>query len=56
MAEAELAAGEVMLSEEAYKRTRDWLAEHSLRSSEESLTLKGFPDPVAAHRLNEATT
>jgi adenylate cyclase len=45
------AAGELMLSDEAYKRTRDWLAEHSTSSTEESLTLKGFPEPVSAHRI-----
>jgi class 3 adenylate cyclase len=51
--QGQAAAGELMLSEEAYKRTREWLAEHSLRSSEESLTVKGFPEPVPAHRLGD---
>jgi class 3 adenylate cyclase len=49
--QAQAAAGEVMLSEEAFKRTRDWLAEHSMPASQESLTLKGFPKPVSTHRL-----
>lgn len=47
------AAGEVLLSEEAYKRTRDWLAGRSIRSTQEALTLKGFPEPVSAHRLSD---
>jgi class 3 adenylate cyclase len=44
-------AGELVLSDEAHKRTREWLAEHALSSTEEALTLKGFPEPVSAHRL-----
>jgi class 3 adenylate cyclase len=51
--QGQAAAGELMLSEEAYKRTREWLSEHSLRSSEESLTLKGFRGPVSVHRLGD---
>ena len=51
--QAHAAAGEVLLSEEAYKRTREWLAERAIRSTEEALTLKGFPEPVSAHRLSD---
>ncbi|HEY9286691.1 MAG TPA: AAA family ATPase, partial [Candidatus Dormibacteraeota bacterium] len=43
--------GEVLMSEEAYRRTRDWLESQELRVSEESLTLKGFPQAVRAYRL-----
>jgi adenylate cyclase len=50
--QGQAASGEVMLSEEAYKRTREWLAEHSMSSTEEELTLKGFPDPVLGRRLS----
>jgi len=43
--------GEVLLSEETYRRTRDWLADQELPAAEESLTLKGFAQPVRAFRL-----
>jgi class 3 adenylate cyclase len=46
-------AGEIVLSGEAHKRTRDWLAEHLIGSSEEALSLKGFREPMAAHRLSD---
>jgi class 3 adenylate cyclase len=46
-------AGEIVLSVDAYKRTREWLTEHSIDSSEEALTLKGFREPMAAHRLSD---
>jgi class 3 adenylate cyclase len=49
--QSQAAAGELVLSDEAYKRTREWLAEHALSSTEETLTLKGFPEPVSAHRI-----
>jgi len=49
--QGQAAAGEVFLSEEAYKRTRDWLTERSMTATEQALVLKGFPDPVSAHRL-----
>jgi class 3 adenylate cyclase len=51
--QGQAAAGEVLLSQEAYKRTRDWLAQRSMHLTEESLTLKGFPDLVSAHRLGD---
>jgi len=51
--QGQAAAGEVMLSQEAYKRTREWLAEHSMSSTEDALTLRGFPEPVSAHRLTK---
>jgi class 3 adenylate cyclase len=43
--------GELLLSDEAYRRTRDWLGEQDLPAAEESLTLKGFEQPVRAFRL-----
>ncbi|HVS47520.1 MAG TPA: adenylate/guanylate cyclase domain-containing protein [Candidatus Dormibacteraeota bacterium] len=51
--QGQAAAGEVLVSEEAYKRTRDWLAQNSMRSTAEALALKGFPQPVSAHRLSD---
>ncbi|HSS95038.1 MAG TPA: adenylate/guanylate cyclase domain-containing protein, partial [Candidatus Dormibacteraeota bacterium] len=44
-------AGELVLSAEAYKRTREWLTQMSMSTSEATLNLKGFAEPVSAHRL-----
>ncbi|HEV3095888.1 MAG TPA: AAA family ATPase [Candidatus Dormibacteraeota bacterium] len=49
--QAAVREGELLLSEETYRRTRDWLADQELPAAEESLTLKGFPQPVRAYRL-----
>jgi class 3 adenylate cyclase len=49
--QAAVREGEVLLSEETYRRTREWLADQELPAAEESLTLKGFPQPVRAYRL-----
>jgi class 3 adenylate cyclase len=49
--QAQAAAGEILLSEEAFRRVRDWLAEQKLAVEEEQLTLKGFAQPVTAYRL-----
>jgi class 3 adenylate cyclase len=45
------AAGEIVLSEEAFRRVREWLKEQNLSAEKEQITLKGFPEPVPAHRL-----
>jgi adenylate cyclase len=44
-------AGEIVLSAEAHRRLRGWLAEQALGSRRVELTLKGFAEPVTAHRL-----
>jgi len=49
--QGEAAAGEIVLSEEAHRRLRGWLAQQPLISTRVELTLKGFEGPVAAHRL-----
>jgi adenylate cyclase len=49
--QAQAKAGEVLLSAEAFRRTRAWLADQELSSVPESLSLKGFPQPVTAYRL-----
>jgi class 3 adenylate cyclase len=49
--QSQAVAGEILLSEEAYRRTRDWLAGQSIQPTQEALTVKGFTDPVKAHRL-----
>jgi class 3 adenylate cyclase len=43
--------GEVILSEEAYRRARHWLEEQRVSPIQDSLTLKGFPRPHVAYRL-----
>jgi len=47
--------GELLLSDEAYRRTRDWLTDQELPAAEESLTLKGFDRLVRAYRLTAHT-
>jgi len=53
--QSQAAAGEVLLSEEAFRRTRDWLAEHSMQPSREELVLKGFDSSVTAHRVQSSS-
>lgn len=50
--QAQAAAGEILLSEEAYRRTRDWLRDRGQAIRQESLELKGFPAPARVFRLN----
>jgi class 3 adenylate cyclase len=52
--QSQAAAGELLLAEEAYKRTREWLAEHSMLPAREELVLKGFSEPVPARRIGAA--
>jgi class 3 adenylate cyclase len=49
--QAQSPAGEVMLSEEAHKRVREWLAERQITSERVELQLKGFDKPVVAYRV-----
>jgi class 3 adenylate cyclase len=49
--QAAAAGGEVVLSEEAYRRVEPWLAERGLASERELLMLKGFGEPQPAYRL-----
>jgi len=49
--QAVAAAGEVLLSDEAYRRVRDWLAEQHLEVEERELSLKGIAVPVRAYAL-----
>jgi class 3 adenylate cyclase len=49
--QAHAGAGELLLSAEAYRRTREWLEAAGLPAAEESISLKGFPEPVRAYRL-----
>ncbi len=47
-------AGEIMLSDEAYRRVSDWLKEHGIQAIQEALELKGFNGPQTAWRLRAA--
>ena len=49
--QAQAREGELLLSEEAHRRARDWLGEQELPLTEEALALKGFAQPVRAYRL-----
>ena len=49
--QGQAAAGEVLISEEAHRRTRDWLSGQRLTTTEEALQLKGLDQPVKSFRL-----
>ncbi|TMF56892.1 MAG: hypothetical protein E6I16_13635, partial [Chloroflexi bacterium] len=49
--QAQVREGELFLSEETFRRTRDWLQEQQLPATQESLTLKGFSQPIRAFRV-----
>jgi class 3 adenylate cyclase len=49
--QAQSAAGEVTLSEEAHRRVSDWLAEKQISSEPVELSLKGFEGLVTAYRV-----
>jgi class 3 adenylate cyclase/tetratricopeptide (TPR) repeat protein len=49
--QAQSAAGEVTLSEEAHRRVREWLAERQITPERLELELKGFAAPVVAYRV-----
>ena len=54
--QTQAAAGEILLSDEAYRRVADWLAGRGLQPVQEMLQLKGFADAQAAWRLRAFVT
>jgi class 3 adenylate cyclase len=52
--QVEAAGGEILLSDEAHRRVRDWLAERGIAAEREQLELKGFDEPQAAYRIAPA--
>ena len=54
--QAQAGEGELLLSTEAYRRAVDWLREQALPLAEETLSLKGFAQPVSAYRLEARST
>lgn len=55
-ARLQAAAGEseILLSEEAFRRSSEWLAARGLDATTDTLTLKGFDDPVRVYRIRAA--
>jgi class 3 adenylate cyclase len=49
--QAQAQAGEILLSEETFRRTSAWLEQQKLAAGKETLTLKGIAEPMPAHRL-----
>jgi class 3 adenylate cyclase len=49
--QSQAAAGEVTLSEEAYRRVQDWLAGRGTAVERLEIELKGFAEPVTAYRV-----
>ena len=43
--------GEILLSDEAYRRAEAWLTDRGLAAGSETLTLKGFETPQVAYRI-----
>ena len=54
--QAKAAAGEILLSDDAYRRTREWLADHGLAPDLDVIELKGFTAPVTAYRVPAAAS
>jgi class 3 adenylate cyclase len=52
--QGQAATGEVLLSEEAHRRSHDWLTNQGLTAREELLNLKGLAQPVKAFRIQSA--
>jgi class 3 adenylate cyclase len=52
--QGQAAAGEILLSEEAHRRSRDWLTNQGQTAHEEFLNLKGLEQPVKAFRIQTA--
>jgi adenylate cyclase len=46
--QAQAGAGEIALSDEVYRRTKDWLTAHNLTADPVKVELKGFDAPVNA--------
>jgi class 3 adenylate cyclase len=53
--QAQALAGEILLSDDAFKRVRERLVADHVNASEETLSLKGFASPVRAYRLAPGT-
>jgi adenylate cyclase len=53
--QAQALAGEILLSDEAFRRVREWLAGRRVNASEELLSLKGFAHQLRAYRLPPGT-
>jgi class 3 adenylate cyclase len=49
--QAQAPAGEVALSEEAYRRVREWVEERGHKVDRVQVTVKGFEEPVTAYLL-----
>jgi class 3 adenylate cyclase len=49
--QAAAGGGEILLSDEAFRRVAAWLSERGLTAEPEELELKGFADPQPAYRL-----
>jgi class 3 adenylate cyclase len=49
--QAEARGGEILLSDEAYRRVDKWLAEHGIPANQEKIELKGFDEPQDAYRI-----
>ena len=54
--QSEARAGQVMLSEEAHRRVREWLDEHRLPVERVELALKGIGPQVTAYRVTAGLT
>ena len=44
-------AGEIVMSEEVYRRVREWLDSQQIQAERKELELKGFASPVTAYRV-----
>lgn len=49
--QAQAGPGEILLSDEAFRRSQDWLRSHALVAAPVTLSLKGIAEPVLAYRL-----
>jgi class 3 adenylate cyclase len=49
--QAAAVGGEILLSDEAYRRVASWLSDRELEASRDELDLKGFDGPRVAYRL-----
>jgi len=54
--QSQAAAGEVTLSEEAYRRVQDWLSTRGTGVERIEIELKGFSGPVIAYRVRASAT
>ena len=53
--QAQAEAGQVLLSEEAYRRVREWLDLEGQPATREELQVKGIDQPVIAYRVKVRT-